>query len=175
MSRLPLSRYGAGGGRGVPYPVPDKGVRADGVYGRLRCKQRSAYGRVDPRWRRHHRDPETGGWCEHWSTHVGPCGHVPQRSARGGSAERYDALEAGRTVVVTAWELSRLVRLVPHPAVEYPWEDPRWFCVTADDWVNETDEPEWNKDGGMYPATGVFARNSGDETGGSGEYSPVSV
>jgi hypothetical protein len=55
---------------------------------------------------------------------------------------------------VTAWELSRPVHLVQHPAVERPWQDPRWFRVMADDLITETDAPE---DTGMYPASGPFA------------------
>jgi hypothetical protein len=91
---------------------------------------------------------------------VPPCEHVPPRSERGGDPDMLDDLEAGRPVVVTAWELSRLVRLVPHPAVEHPWEDPRWFRVSSDDLVVEVEEPAWNKEYGMYPASGVFARTA---------------
>lgn len=49
------------------------------------------------------------------------------------------------------------MRLVQHPGVEHPREDPRRFRVTADDMIVEVDEPEWDKDGAMYPASGAFA------------------
>jgi hypothetical protein len=79
----------------------------------------------------------------------------PQDSPRATSDKLAD-LEADRPVIVTAWELCRHVRLVTHPAVEHPWEDPRWFQVTADGLVTEVDEPESER-GCMYPASVPFA------------------
>lgn len=43
---------------------------------------------------------------------------------------------------------------MPHPEVNHPWEDPRWFQVHSDGLVVQVDAPEAP---GMYPATGRFA------------------
>jgi hypothetical protein len=142
---------GGPGGR-VPFPVLAEGVRVAHVYGRVHCFRRRLDAQVDPRWSRHHRDPDTGQPCSAWETEAAPCNHEPPRASDG----LLDDLEASRPVVITAWELWRHVCLAPHPAVQHPWEDPRWFRVTADDLITEVDEPE-SEQGCMYPASGPFA------------------
>jgi hypothetical protein len=118
------------------------GDSSAGAYGRLLCHQRRMHEQVDPRWRRQH----CGAGLA--------CDHDPPHWARGCDAERHDRLEAGRRVLVGAFELGRLGKLAPPHAAwcGRPWEDRRWFQVSVDDCITEraeyrgqVDEPERNR------------------------------